>query len=404
MDTTTPLLVLKLVPQIFHHGTLGIVRSLGRLGVTVYAVHDTPRAPAARSRYGEVLGWNAPQSGPRALEELLRLGRQIGGRPILIPTDDLAVALVDDHSDVLRDQFLFPDQPPGLVTTLSSKREMHFLCARMGVPTPDVVFPRSRDDVADYARSGAFPVVLKAIESFLPGHEGSVLEVVHSREQLLARFDELEPWERDNVMLQEYVPGGPESVWMFNGYFDSSSDCLFGLTGRKLRQFPPYTGLTCLGVCAPNDWVEETTIGLMRSLGYRGIIDIGYRFDARDGRYKLLDVNPRIGATFRLFVGRGGMDVARASYLDLTGQPVPADEQPNGRKWIIETWDPLSSARYIVDRRLSVRRWLRSFAGIEEGAWLARDDWRPAAAASLELARTTARYGRRKLRARLARS
>jgi predicted ATP-grasp superfamily ATP-dependent carboligase len=315
------------------------------------------------------------------------------------------VALVDDHAGLLRDDFLFPEQPPGLVGMLSSKREMHELCMRSGVPTPDAVFPRSREDVTEYARSGAFPVVLKGIESWLPGHErGSVLEVVHGPDELLGRYDELEPWQRDNVMLQEYVPGGPESVWMFNGYFDSASECLFGLTGRKLRQFPPYTGPTCLGVCAANDWIARTTIDLLGSLGYRGIVDIGYRYDARDGRYKLLDVNPRIGASFRLFVGRGGMDVARALYLDLTGQPVLPDDPPNGRKWIIESWDPLSSARYIVDGRLSIGRWLGSFRGIEEAAWLARDDWRPAAATSLHLVRTTARYGRRKLRARLARS
>jgi D-aspartate ligase len=47
----------------------------------------------------------------------------------------------------------------------------------------------------------------------------------------------------------------------------------------------------------------------MQEIGYSGIVDIGYRYDRRDGEYKLLDVNPRVGATFRLFVDSNGMDV-----------------------------------------------------------------------------------------------
>jgi predicted ATP-grasp superfamily ATP-dependent carboligase len=35
-------------------------------------------------------------------------------------------------------------------------------------------------------------------------------------------------------------------------------------------------------------------------------VDLGFRYDARDSRYKPLDVNPRIGATFRLFVDAEG--------------------------------------------------------------------------------------------------
>ena len=87
------------------------------------------------------------------------------------------------------------------------------------------------------------------------------------------------------------------------------------------------------------DEVAALTCRFMRALGYRGILDIGYRYDARDGRYKVLDVNPRLGATFRLFVGDDGMDVVRALYRDLTGQPIPASRACVGRKWLVEDLD-----------------------------------------------------------------
>ncbi len=177
-------------------------------------------------------------------------------------------------------------------------------------------------------------------------------------------------------MLQEYIPGGDDVVWMFNGYFDSASDCLVGITGRKIRQTPVYTGATSLGICLRNDEVDETTRRWMKALGYRGILDIGYRYDARDDQYKVLDVNPRIGGTFRLFVARNGMDVARALYLDLTGQTVPIAEPIEGRKWLDER-DVFSCLQYRRDGRLTVRQWAASLGGIRESVYFARDDIAP---------------------------
>jgi D-aspartate ligase len=115
----------------------------------------------------------------------------------------------------------------------------------------------------------------------------------------------------------------------------------------------------------------------MKKLGYRGVLDIGYRYDARDGSYKVLDANPRIGATFRLFVAKNGMDVARALYLDLTGQPVPVSEPVEGRKWLVEGGDFDSFLRYRRDGKLTMRQWLASMAGVKESAYFARDDPRP---------------------------
>jgi predicted ATP-grasp superfamily ATP-dependent carboligase len=179
-------------------------------------------------------------------------------------------------------------------------------------------------------------------------------------------------------MLQQYIPGGDESVWMFNGYFDRKSACVAGLTGKKLRQHPVHTGATSLGICLSNNSLRETTSAFMGALGYQGIVDIGYRYDARDGRYKVLDINPRIGATFRLFVGMDGTDVARLLYRDLTGQPLPAIAHAEGRKWLDEHRDFFAARQYRREGSLTIGTWLRSLRGVRETAWFARDDLRPA--------------------------
>jgi D-aspartate ligase len=195
-----------------------------------------------------------------------------------------------------------------------------------------------------------------------------------------------------SAMLQEYIPGGARSVWMLDGYFGRESACLAAYTGRKLRQHPTHTGMTSLGVCEHNQAVVETTERLMRRIGYRGIVDMGYRHDARDGRYKLLDVNPRIGSTFRLFVDAAGTDVFRALYLDMTGQTPPARSPVReGRRWVVEHHDVAEAAAAIRRRDLSVRAWLASLLPVREAAWFSPADPLPAAALAVAFARRGAR-------------
>jgi predicted ATP-grasp superfamily ATP-dependent carboligase len=284
---------------------------------------------------------------------------------------------VDDHAAALKEGFLFPEQPAGLARALSNKRQMYSLCKEYAIPTPETVFPHSRDDVVEFLAGATFPVMLKCVD--YTALHGPKMKVVVAEDAAAVRehYDKMEAHEIAYSMLQEYIPGGSDMVWMFNGYFDHESRCLFGLTGKKLRQYPAYTGMTSLGQCVTNDIVSRQTEDFMKAIGYRGILDIGYKFDVRSGQYKLLDANPRIGATFRLFVDTCGLDVARVLYRDLTGQPVAPGAPQEGRKRIVEDYDMMSSLTLYRDGHLGVREWLRSFKGVEEASWFARDDPAP---------------------------
>lgn len=383
IDTTTPVVVLSAKT----HGSLGIIRSLGRLGVRVIAVDTASRGPASYSKYLDARNvFDLVGASPDDLiDHLLRLGSTIGQRSVLIPTWDETSLVVAEHRDALSPWFILPEQPPDLARRLADKRQMAALAIEHGVPTPSIVVPRDRAEVEAFASSAEFPVMLKGIDgNRLYARTGRKMVIVEDGRTLLDRYDEMEDPAAPNIMLQEYIPGGDDTVWMFNGYFDHDSEALIAITGRKLRQTPVYTGATSLGITLPNEEVESTTRRWMAALGYRGILDIGYRYDARDGRYKVLDVNPRIGATFRLFLAEGGLDVVRALYLDLTGQPVPAAPPRYGRKWMVEK-DLGSSWRYIRDGRLTVKGWVGSLGGIEEFGYLSRDDPRPFARCIFDL-------------------
>jgi predicted ATP-grasp superfamily ATP-dependent carboligase len=201
--------------------------------------------------------------------------------------------------------------------------------------------------------------------------------IVKSAAELFTAYREMEDPSRPNLMLQEYIPGGDDQIYIFNGYFNRQSDCLVGFTGHKIRQFPVHIGCASLGECRWNEVVAKTTTDFMKAVGYQGILDIGYRLDQRDGQYKVLDINPRIGQAFRLFVAKNNHDVVRALYLDFTNQPQPVVERREGRRWLIEDFDLISSLHYYQEGSLTVRQWLESFTGVEEHAWFSWRDPAP---------------------------
>jgi D-aspartate ligase len=381
-DTTVPALVLKLDSYALHHGGLGVVRSLGRLGIPVYGVYRERLVPAAVSGYlsGRFIWRGEAEDEDRFLDGMAMIGERLGRPAVLVPTDDLGAILVSQHAATLSRWFRLPEPPPGLVHLVASKRGLDELCGKLGIPCPQVSYPSSRHDVEEYAARAGFPVVAKAIEPWLlPAGAGlNSTSILHSPEDLLDLYRRLEGHSAGNLMLQEYIPRACAQDWFFHGYCDARSRCLVSFTGVKLRSYPPYAGATSLGRCQDNQTLRGHAEQLLHAIGYRGIMDLDYRLDLRDGEYKLLDFNPRVGAQFRVFEDDAGVDVVRALHLDLTGREVRRRPQSDGRVFVVEQSDLLASLGYHRAGDLSLRSWLSSLRGTRrELAWFSRDDLAP---------------------------
>ncbi len=367
-DVTKPVVVFRSG----HHGGLGIVRSLGRAGVPVFCVDADRWEPAFSSRYCRGRFVLKAETVDPYVDQLLEIGGKLGGHPILIPTTDHGAMWVADHAETLRQVFCFPFQEGALIRALCDKSRMQELARKSGVPTAQSAVANSKQDIERFLDTAAFPIMVKATNAErVRARLGGTKFVVRTASELLELYARAEDPSGSDLLLQEFIPG---EDWMFDGYFDRGSRCLFGVTGKKLRRFPVQTGVTSLGVCLRNDAVERTTIDFMQAIGYQGILDIGYRHDQRDGRYKVLDVNPRIGCTFRLLASSDGMDSARALYLNLTGQAFGRSEAVEGRKWIVEDFDLISAFGSWRQHGLTLKDWVSSLGGIQESACFALDD------------------------------
>jgi D-aspartate ligase len=386
-DTTVPVLVLKVGHYPLHHGGVGIARSMGRVGIHVYGVCEDRFTPGAMSRYvrGRFVWRNGEVSTDEFLTGMTDIARYVRRPTVLIPTDDYGAILLAEHWDALAETFVFPRQPIGLPRAVASKDGLYRLCKELGVPCPEAVFPATRDDVEEFLARAVFPVVVKTTHHWWPQQDTAVKSttIANSPDALLEICGQVQDFSGAGLMFQEYIPREQGEDWIFHGYCDASSDCLVGFTGIKLRSYPAYAGPTTLGRCVENQGLRRQAEELFKTINYRGIMDLDYRLDRRDGQYKLLDFNPRIGAQFRLFVDEAGIDVVRALHLDLTGRAVPSSSQVEGRRFMAEHYDVLAGWAYHRDGGLSVRGWLRSVRRVEELAWFDGDDLWPFAMMSL---------------------
>jgi predicted ATP-grasp superfamily ATP-dependent carboligase len=372
-DTRTPVVVLHC-----EIGALAIMRTLGYLGVAVYGVSHKPEASALRSRYCRK-GFLFPfdkEPPERFVEFLLGIRQEFSTNPILIATSDETAITVARHYDALAKSYLIGQNQGEIVPRLADKMTMFDLVRKHAVPSPHTELPRSIEEARECSKRVRYPVMLKgAMGNRLYERTRKKMVVVNDAEELLTQYQELQDPVVPNLMVQELIPGGDDQVYIFNGYFDANSDCLAPYTGRKIRQFPIHVGCASLGECCWVQEVSDITTKFMKEIGYRGVLDIGYRKDPRDQQYKVLDINPRVGQAFRLFVSDNNLDVVRAMYLDLTGQPVPTDgKYKEGRRWMIEDYDVTSAFKYFREGSLTFGEWVRSFWRLEEGAWFSVRD------------------------------
>jgi D-aspartate ligase len=363
-----------------EYGALAIARTLGRLGVSVYLIaQEKATTPVFWSRYWtDKLRWEffarPEEESVGFLREIGdRLAKKHGAQPILLTPADWFAIFIERHSDELAKHFLFPRPAYPIVAALLDKWEMYKLAMNRQIPAPVTARPTSGADLDDFVVKTGFPLVLKPANPYLPNPPAKA--IIRSRTDLKdAVRDEVKrgSW---NFILQEYIPGGVESVWMCNGYFGRDTGHGVVFTGKKLRQLSS-TGVASLAICLPNDTVASQTCRFMTEVGYRGCVGIGYRYDVRDGMYKILDVNARISSVFRLFAGANDLDVVRLCYLDISGQPIGSTAAQHGRKWLFEGDIQAVLPSRGVDR-VSVREWIKSVRGVQELHWFARDDVRP---------------------------
>ena len=306
------------------------IRELGRAGLPVIGFSREP-GPAQSSKYLRAAHVVADQS---ALDRLLSIAPPGGPKPVLIPTSDQDVELVQAHADKLAESFLFQGAyADGVAERLMTKNQLYALCREIGIEVPKS-WDVERDDVAHLAVEMRFPCLIKPgrIDAVKQAMAGRKLWTCRDREEYNAAALAL-PEGDTRWVIQEIIPGPESEITLWTGYRDGNGGLHQETTARKLRQFPPGFGSASLVRTQPESDTATASRKLLEAAGYSGIAATEFKRDPRDGRLKIIEMNPRPSLWFGI-TSAAGKSITLAAYCDLTGRAMPTDRpQDDDVQW-----------------------------------------------------------------------
>jgi predicted ATP-grasp superfamily ATP-dependent carboligase len=231
---------------------------------------------------------------------------------------------------------------------------------------PQTFFLHNRQDAEHAATALSYPALLKPPMKTNLWEDNTKEKVykIDSAEELLELYDRCSEWV-DILLVQVWVVGTDADLFSCNCYFDAQYQPLVTFIARKLRQWPPQTGTSCLGEEIRNDSVLEESLKLFRSVNYHGLGYVEMKRDERTGDHFIIE--PNIGRpTGRSAIAEaGGVELLYTAYCDMVGLPLPDNrtQQYRGAKWISLRRDFQSAFFYWRRGDLSLRDWIHSWSG-----------------------------------------
>ena len=353
---------------------LSIARSLGRHGVPVWVTTPPNIKLASCSRYTlRTLPWPEGE-GEAQVAYLLELAERYQlNKWVLFPTSDESAALLSKFHAELSCLFRVSTPDWEVLRWAYDKRLTYRLAADERVDYPSTIYPGTEADLE--AVNCPFPAVLKpATHASINRFTAEKAWPVSNREELLARYREArELIPPDLILVQERIPGGGQSQFSYAALC-CDGQVIASLTARRTRQYPIDFGYS-------SSFVETLDVPeivapsqrLLAAIRYTGLVEVEYKFDARDGRYKLLDINPRLW-TWSPLGGSAGIDFPYLLWQMTVGRNVPKQTGRTGVHWMRMCTDLPAAVHEILRGRISLREYFRTLRGPVEFALMAADD------------------------------
>jgi predicted ATP-grasp superfamily ATP-dependent carboligase len=356
---------------------LGIVRSLGRQGVPVCVIDDE-HSIARYSRYTtHTIAVPDLRDERRAVDSVLDIGQRLNLRGwVLYPTREETVAAFARYRSLLSPFFRVPTPEWETTQWFWDKRKTYSLANELGIPVPRTWYPLGIADLERITTDPPYAVKPAIKEHFFYETKAKAWRAndrIELRQLFQRAAAQVGP---DEVMIQELIPGGGNQQFAYCAFFKEHR-AIGSMVVRRSRQHPPEFGRASTFVeTIELPILEELSERFLRAINYYGLVEMEYKFDQRDGQYKLLDVNGRTWGYHS--IGRSaGVDFPHMLFADQVGDPVRLQRGRSGVSWIRLITDVPTAALEILKGRQGLWAYLRSIYNIDVESVFSREDLLP---------------------------
>lgn len=265
---------------------------------------------------------------------LLQLGREYPGYALLTNDDFYNQIIAENAEELKKDlSILIPEEEINAIA--SDKSETVNAALKYGLPVPETYHFTDNFDNMNID----FPLIIKP----RGGSRGQY--VIKSRGELVSTLSIIGNCSEDYI-AQEWIPGNVRNLCTFGTIFDENSEPKAIFTARRLSVMQSkqiHQGITTYLVSERIPELIEPSINFLKRIKWQGIAELEYKFDERDSKFKLLEINPRIWSWTRL-PAACGVDFAKIYYDLLCGKNVsPVFEFRTGVTYLRSIIDMYSS-------------------------------------------------------------
>lgn len=300
------------------------------------------------------------------LELLVELGPKLQKKAFLLPCQEKSVLMISRERARLAPWYHMNLPDHELVERLLDKVSFYSFAQNEGFPITRTCFLASRADAENAANSLNYPVVLKPTYRSLEWtrHSQQKAFKISSAGELVVMYEQHHPF-ASQMVAQEWIEGPDSNLYSCICYFDKDHQPVVTYTDKKIRQWLPLVGQSSLGVECRNDHIREIALRLFSSLNYRGLAQMEFKKDEKNGRYFIVETNIGRPTGRAAIAEAGGVELHYTMYCDALGWPLPENREQKytGVKWIHFLRDIRSSAYYYKTGELTLSEWRRSISG-----------------------------------------
>lgn len=208
---------------------------------------------------------------------------------IVFPTgNDYWVKILLEYKEKLPHLVINYEKNSSLLMKKSYQAE---IAEKLGVPYPKSVVVEKTEQLYVIANTLKAPYVVKPIARNT-GKEPFRIKMFKDdyelRNTLLKHVDS-----GYSFIVSEFVPGPDRNLYTYGSYA-YRGEVKGSFTGRKLTQIPSTFGVAGTAESLGNiPELEEQSLRLLAGTEFTGISQIEYKYDERDNKYKLMEINPR---------------------------------------------------------------------------------------------------------------
>jgi len=230
---------------------------------------------------------------------------------LLIGCADHYVRLIVSNKEVLKNKFVLPYTDLEVLNKIVLKETFYELCEKNNIDYPKT-FVYKKGDSFDFDLDFNYPVILKPSDSvlyFKASFEGQYkVYTINNKEEMIATLKKIyEAGYKGNMIIQDRIPGYDNKMYDLHVFCGKNKKVQYMNLGNVLLEehTPKGLGSNAATITIYNEELMLKIKNLLESIGYEGWADCDLKYDERDKKIKIFEINIRQGRSHYRNTGSG---------------------------------------------------------------------------------------------------